>query len=142
MNGEINVDSLQYIAPEQNFFMDNLRIAATQSDERQKRLTISSNFLRGTIEARLFLSDITRQRAQHHAALHPGSDTARQETAENRKQFPFRPPYLRYGDTLHRIPDTAESIYPLYSEGLFQRQSATVARRGVLSTAELRRKVL
>jgi hypothetical protein len=30
--------------------MDNLRIAATQSDERQKRLTISSNFLRGTIE--------------------------------------------------------------------------------------------
>jgi len=50
MNGEINVDSLQYIAPEQNFFMDNLRIAATQGDERQKRLTISSNFLRGTIE--------------------------------------------------------------------------------------------
>ena len=50
MNGEINVDSLQYIAPEQNFFMDNLRISATQSDERQKRLTISSNFLRGTIE--------------------------------------------------------------------------------------------
>lgn len=51
MNGEINVDSLQYIAPEQNFFMDNLRIAATQSDERQKRLTISSNFLRGTIRS-------------------------------------------------------------------------------------------
>ena len=50
MNGEINIDSLQYIAPDQNFFMDNLRIAATQNDERQKHLTINSNFLRGTIE--------------------------------------------------------------------------------------------
>lgn len=50
MNGEINIDSLQYTAPDQSFFMDNLRIAATQNDERQKRLTINSNFLRGTIE--------------------------------------------------------------------------------------------
>ena len=50
MNGEINIDSLQYTAPDQNFFMDNLRIAATQNDEHQKRLTINSNFLRGTIE--------------------------------------------------------------------------------------------
>ena len=50
MNGEINIDSLQYTAPDQSFFMDNLRIAATQNDERQKQLTINSNFLRGTIE--------------------------------------------------------------------------------------------
>ena len=50
MNGEINIDSLQYTAPDQNFFMDNLRIAATQNDKHQKRLTINSNFLRGTIE--------------------------------------------------------------------------------------------
>lgn len=50
MNGEINIDSLQYIAPDQNFFMDNLRIAATQNSEHQKQLTINSNFLRGSIE--------------------------------------------------------------------------------------------
>ena len=50
MNGEINIDSLQYVAPEQSFFMDNLRIAATQNGKHQKQLTIKSNFLRGSIE--------------------------------------------------------------------------------------------
>lgn len=50
MNGEINIDSLQYIAPDQHFFMDNLRIAASRNDERRKRLTVSSSFLQGIIE--------------------------------------------------------------------------------------------
>lgn len=50
MNGEINIDSLQYTAPEQDFFMDNLRIAATQDSEYRKRLTVNSGFLRGSIE--------------------------------------------------------------------------------------------
>lgn len=50
MNGEINIDSLQYSAPDQNFFMDNLRIAAGWNDAHQKRLTVNSSFLRGVIE--------------------------------------------------------------------------------------------
>lgn len=49
MNGEINIDSLQYIAPDKQYFMDNLKIAA-RKDESQKRLTITSNFLQGNIE--------------------------------------------------------------------------------------------
>lgn len=50
MDGEINIDSLQFISPEQNYFMDNFRIAASQKGEHQKRLTITSNFLKGSIE--------------------------------------------------------------------------------------------
>lgn len=50
MNGEINIDSLQFNAPDKFYFLENLKIAATQKDEHQKRLAISSNFLQGSIE--------------------------------------------------------------------------------------------
>lgn len=50
MNGEINMDSLQYLSPEQDYFLDNLRITARQNENQEKRLTINSNFLRGVIE--------------------------------------------------------------------------------------------
>lgn len=50
MNGEINVDSLQFTAPDKSYFMDNLRIAAIQKNKQQKQLTITSNFLKGSIE--------------------------------------------------------------------------------------------
>ncbi|MCD8183725.1 MAG: translocation/assembly module TamB [Bacteroides sp.] len=50
MNGEINIDSLQYIAPDQNYLMKNLRITASQKGEHQKLLTINSGFLKGSIE--------------------------------------------------------------------------------------------
>ena len=83
MNGEINIDSLQYTAPDQNFFMDNLRIAATQNDEHQKRLTINSNFLRGTIEGDYSYQTLPRQRTEHHAALHPRLDITRQASPGN-----------------------------------------------------------
>lgn len=50
MNGEINIDSLNYNAPDKQYFLENLKIAATQKDETQKRLTVTSNFLKGSIE--------------------------------------------------------------------------------------------
>ena len=51
MNGEINLDSLHYISPEQDYLMDNLKItAALPQNGKQKRLEISSNFLTGSIE--------------------------------------------------------------------------------------------
>lgn len=50
MNGEINVDSLEYLTPDQNYFMKNLRIAAIQKENSQKQLTINSSFLKGSIE--------------------------------------------------------------------------------------------
>ena len=50
MNGEINIDSLQFIAPDKNYFMDNLQIAAIQKDKQHKLLTVNSGFLKGSIE--------------------------------------------------------------------------------------------
>ena len=50
MNGEINVDSLLFAAPETQYFLDNLKISAIRESEGQKRLTIQSNFLQGSIE--------------------------------------------------------------------------------------------
>lgn len=50
MNGEINIDSLQFTAPDKNYFMDNLQIAAIQKDKQHKLLTINSGFLKGSIE--------------------------------------------------------------------------------------------
>lgn len=50
MNGEINIDSLQFLSPEKSYFLDNLKISATRLDNHQKRLSVNSNFLRGHIE--------------------------------------------------------------------------------------------
>lgn len=50
MNGEINIDSLQFTAPDKNYFLDNLKIAATRRDESHKQLKITSNFLNASIE--------------------------------------------------------------------------------------------
>lgn len=50
MNGEINIDSLQFNAPDQQYFLQNLKIAAIREGKTQKRLTIHSNFLQGSIE--------------------------------------------------------------------------------------------
>lgn len=50
MNGEINIDSLQYLAPDKRYFLDNLKVKAERKDEQQKKLTIASNFLNGKIE--------------------------------------------------------------------------------------------
>ncbi len=50
MNGEINIDSLQFTAPDKQYFLDNFKIAACPKGEHQKQLTITSNFLQGSIE--------------------------------------------------------------------------------------------
>ena len=50
MDGEINIDSLRFTAPEKNYAMDNLNVRAIRLDERNKRLTLSSPFLQATIE--------------------------------------------------------------------------------------------
>lgn len=50
MNGEINIDSLQFCNPKKNYFMNNLKIAATREDVQKKRLTVTSGFLNACIE--------------------------------------------------------------------------------------------
>ena len=50
MDGEINVDSLQFTSPEQSYFMENFKLIASRPDDTRKRLDIRSSFLRGSIE--------------------------------------------------------------------------------------------
>lgn len=49
MVGEINLDSLQFTAPEKSFFLNNLNITATHHDN-QNQLKLTSEFLRASIE--------------------------------------------------------------------------------------------
>lgn len=50
MNGEINIDSLQFSAPGKSYFLNNLKIAATRRDESHKQLKVTSNFMNASIE--------------------------------------------------------------------------------------------
>lgn len=50
MKGEINIDSLRFQAPDKHYFLENLKVTAIRKDEKQKRLTVTSNFLKGSIE--------------------------------------------------------------------------------------------
>ncbi|MDR0961181.1 MAG: translocation/assembly module TamB, partial [Mediterranea sp.] len=50
MNGEINVDSLHFTAPDKDYFLDNLKITANQRKGERKHLRINSNFLQANIE--------------------------------------------------------------------------------------------
>ena len=49
MNGEINLDSLRFTAPDKQYFLDNLKIMATNEGGREKSLAIRSKFLNGDI---------------------------------------------------------------------------------------------
>lgn len=49
MIGEINIDSLSFIAPEKDFFMNNLKISATHNDQKNQ-LKVASEFLTADIE--------------------------------------------------------------------------------------------
>ena len=50
MNGEINIDSLSFAAPETQYFLEQPEDIGHKRKRNQKRLTIQSNFLQGSIE--------------------------------------------------------------------------------------------
>ncbi len=49
LDGEINVDSLSFVSPEKNFFLDNFKIKAGKKNASERALIIQSNFLDGNI---------------------------------------------------------------------------------------------
>lgn len=51
MIGEINVDSLEYTAPDKNYFMKNMNIRATRQNE-ENQLKLTSEFLTASIEGK------------------------------------------------------------------------------------------
>lgn len=48
MMGEINLDSLEFTAPDKKYFLDNINITATRQDKRNQ-LKLTSSFLRASI---------------------------------------------------------------------------------------------
>lgn len=88
MNGEINVESLRFNAPDKQYFLKNLKIAAIRKDEKRKRLTITSNFLQGSIEGdysyrTLPASVLNIMRLYIPALIPPGKKKARTENNFN-----------------------------------------------------------
>lgn len=57
MVGEINVDSFLFVAPEKEFFMNNLKISATHNDN-QKQLKLTSEFLTASVEGNFAYSTL------------------------------------------------------------------------------------
>ena len=50
MNGEINVDSLLYVASGQRHFLNNIKVVASRDADSHQRLALTSEFVEGTIE--------------------------------------------------------------------------------------------
>ena len=50
MDGEINIDSLQFVSTDRHYFMNNFRLEAIRKNDGYKRLDIHSPFLQGTVE--------------------------------------------------------------------------------------------
>lgn len=88
MNGEINIDSLNYTSPGDSYFLNNLKLVASRPDSRLKRLDLLSPFVRGSIEGdysyRTLPSSILNILRRYLPALLPQSGTASPaETANN-----------------------------------------------------------
>ena len=50
MNGEISIDSLTFITPQQQHITDRIKIAAVWTDNQHKQLSLQSKFMKGKIE--------------------------------------------------------------------------------------------
>lgn len=50
ISGEINIDSLRFIAPEQQYAVNNIKIIASRKSNKQQRLSLHSDFMEGYIE--------------------------------------------------------------------------------------------
>lgn len=88
MDGEINVDSLNYTSPDNSYFLNNLKLVASRSDNHLKRLDLLSPFLRGNIEGdysyRTLPTSILNILRRYLPALLPQSDTSKPvETTNN-----------------------------------------------------------
>ncbi len=111
MNGEINIDSLSFAAPETQYFLDNLKISAIK--RKPETADYQSNFLQGSIEGdysyrTLPASVLNIMRRYIPALILPD------KTHRDGEQFPFRHAHLQYGTALHRLSDSGKSIYPFH----------------------------
>ncbi len=52
MVGYINIDSIRYLEPQKNFFLDNINITASQISQGQKALTLNSPYVKAAIRGK------------------------------------------------------------------------------------------
>lgn len=50
MIGEVNVDSVSFSGPDKNYFLDNLNVKATQKENGEKQLVLSSEFMNAVVK--------------------------------------------------------------------------------------------
>lgn len=93
MDGEINVDSLKFTSPDDSYFLDNLKLVASRSDNNLKRLDLISPFLRGSIEGdysyRTLPASFLNILRRYLPALLPASGKQRLEHTETANNFGF-----------------------------------------------------
>ena len=107
MDGEINLDSLMFTAPDKQYFLDNLKIAASKTDGNEKRLSICSNFLEGNISGdysyRTLPVSFLNIMQRYMPALMPAQEN-RQRKAENDFRFDLHIYNVDFLSTIFDIP--------------------------------------
>ena len=109
MDGEINIDSLHFTSPGQNYFMDNFQLKAVRPDNYHKRLDINSAFLKGSVTGeysyRTLPASITRVLHRYLPSLIPADENPRHQT-DNNFQFDLHIYNTELLSTVFQIPLT------------------------------------
>ncbi len=80
MIGEINVDSLEFRAPEKKeYFMKNMNVRATRQDN-ENQLKLTSEFLTANIAGKFQYHTLPASILQYHASVCAVFDIASEET--------------------------------------------------------------
>ena len=132
MDGEINLDSLAFTAPDKQYFLDNLKITASKKSENEKMLGISSNFLEGSISGdysyRTLPASFLNIMRWYMPALMPADKDARLKKAENNFQFDL---HIYNTDLLSTIFDIPVKVYTHSTiKGYFNDESSRLRIEG------------
>ncbi len=79
MIGEINVDSLEFRAPDKEYFMKNMNVRATRQDN-ENQLKLTSEFLTASIAENSSTHTLPGKYIQYHASVCSVFDIASEET--------------------------------------------------------------
>lgn len=132
MDGEINLDSLVFIAPDRQYFLDNFKITANKKNEKEKALNIYSNFLEGSISGdysyRTLPTSFLNIMQWYIPALIPTKKDNRQKRIENNFQFDL---HIYNTDLFSTIFDIPIKVYTHSTiKGYFNDESNRVRVEG------------
>ena len=112
MDGEINIDSLSFTAPDKNYLLDNLKIMAIRQGEEEKSLVIRSNFMEAHVTGNYsyktlpasFLNIVQR----YIPALDPSGKSFKEVKSENNFYFDL---HIYNTDILSTLFDLPVKVY-------------------------------